>query len=261
MTLGANVERWGESRGERMGSKYPLHIEAALALGRIRRDERILVAGGAAYDLLTTRENDMSKLACFKEGGQPRDLDLICEVGVEKRRIARQIQDMVSGKVGVETSLGSNIKMTEKGDWLEHHQVRVPLHPGIFTPVMIRLEGTDIPVLRPQTMVHVLKIMHGKYSREKDRVKADELLRLSNEYPLPFSEREYEAFDEFHERKMEYGVTKWLLSGDLSDHSGAMRELSRRMKQLPGGVILVGGVRNGLLKLEELSVGLLQRLR
>ena len=225
-----------------------------------------MVAGGTAYDLLTTPVKKFTKVLQFKNSGEGSDLDLICEAGTPIPILKRDILSNTHGfGAQIDTSLGNNIIIKRNHQtqaWLKHHQTLIELHPGIFTPITITVNGIKIPVVRPQTLFHLLKLMHGDFIRKKDQIRAIQLKTIFENYPLPFDEQEYTAFNVFQKAKMSYPITGWILRGDCFGSSSVARKTSRWMKEhLPGGQGIVEGIRHVMLRAEGCTVSVLGKFK
>ena len=224
----------------------PLHIKGAQYLAQ--HHNGVLVAGGTAFDLLTTPQASLQTVQRKKEDGRLRDLDLICNINVEKAALRADIEQAVPG-LHVDTGLSQLYRLTPEGDSIVHHDIVVALPPQVFTPVYVQIDDCNIPVLHPRTLLATLKANRGRYDREKDRKRAATLEAVLQNYP-PLQEDWFGAFQEFVDRKMSMPLTRAILQGDGAAGS-PLRAITRGIKNhVPGGDRCITEIRKTLFEFD-----------
>lgn len=193
----------------KMGDPYPPHIETTIALSMIaqRHKERILIAGGSAFDLYYFSD---LHLAPPENRKGLRDVDAIFDSTANPDALVDETQKemVLSGLTPVEmetsSDLGRRIKLIGPSAFLTYKDLQVEVDQRVFQPIIFNVDGHQIPVVRPQTLYHLFRLFTGAYDREKDVLRANILkTQIIPKYPTDF-DSSYDAFDLFHDLREKY---------------------------------------------------------
>lgn len=251
----ATAERTELRLQERRFDQYPPQIQGCIALGLVATEinGKFLIAGGAAYDLLTA--NDLTTVPSRRESGELRDVDLICSRGVNIGQLCSQAQEHLNTPVRISADLSDIFWIHDDGSAeLRYHSTVIPIEPKIFEPEIITVKNVSVPVARPQTLYHLLLWSYQTAGREKDLKRAKRLVELFDQFPLPFNPSSYRVFEEFGKifSSNRYPITKVVFAFDRKRKNlPTLASPIKTIHKLPGGKSATRYVRSALLNVER----------
>ncbi len=198
-----------------------------------------------------TPEEELASLKRYKESGRLRDVDILCAEGVDRVSLVRDVEREVGSVSDIDFGMGDNIVFSESGVVLLHHSKSFDVDFQIFEPVYVSVGGIGIPVVRPQTLYHLMRLSHGVFIREKDKVRARSISNVYESYPLPFSEDLYDVFGQFQNAKRSYPLTRLILSLDERRANSRKSPLRWVKEYVPGAEKGTHFLRRKLFELEN----------